>query len=276
MSSTASAVVTLECVPVKGGVQATGRLKFSSGVDAAEWLLLLAATATPPVLCLVPRSDFEIEDDWHVLGLRGTGSKSVVLNGAVIPEYRTVSIEALLRGRSPAAELYPDNPFYRAPFNVVLNTLLLSPTSGMARGLLELFEERVQTRIDGHTGQPASNRPGTQLRFAEAAAEVDAAILVLRGIFGELREWGVAEAEMPLAERARIRRNVCYSARLCLQAADRLLESGDASGMFASQPLQRWARDIHMAGLQASLTWDEPAMSFAQARWGLPPQSRMT
>jgi 3-hydroxy-9,10-secoandrosta-1,3,5(10)-triene-9,17-dione monooxygenase len=276
MSSTASAIVKLDCEPEKGGMRATGRLKFSSGVDAAEWLLLLAGTAQPPALCLVPKADFRIEDDWYVMGLRGTGSKSVVLDAAFIPQYRMVPIEALLRGRSFGAELYPDNPYYRAPFNVMLNTLLLSPTIGMARGLLDLFEERALSRTDSHTGTRAFEQPATQLRFAEAGAEVHAAIALLRDTFREMLRWGRSSEEMPLLDRSQLRRDICYSARLCMQAADRLLESGDASGMYDSQPMQRWGRDIHMAGLQASLTWDGPAMSYSQIRWGLPPMSRMT
>jgi hypothetical protein len=65
---------------------------------------------------------------------------------------------------------------------------------------------------------------------------------------------------------------VAYTAKLCLQAADRLLESGDASGMYDQHLLQRWARDIHMAGLQFVLTWDEPAMTYSRVHWGLDPE----
>jgi alkylation response protein AidB-like acyl-CoA dehydrogenase len=271
-SSTASAVVRMDCEPVPGGVHVTAQMKFSSGVDAAAWLLLL----TPLGMCLVPKSDFRIVDDWRVMGLRGTGSKSVVIEDAFVPAHRLTSLEDLLRGRSPGADLYPDNPFYRLPMNVVLNSLLLASTVGTARGLVELFDERVRTRIDGHTGKHAFERPGTQLRFAEATAEVDTALLIMRDTYAELRTWGSSGSELPLHERSRIRRNIAYSAKLALQAADRLLESGDASGMYDSQLIQRWGRDVHMAGLQYVLTWDEPALDYSRIRWGLEPEARST
>jgi hypothetical protein len=76
-----------------------------------------------------------------------------------------------------------------------------------------------------------------------------------------------------MLDRARIRRDVVYAVKLCIQAADRLLESGDSSGMADSQLIQRWGRDIHMGGLQFMATWDEPAMAYSQLRWGLEPQA---
>lgn len=78
---------------------------------------------------------------------------------------------------------------------------------------------------------------------------------------------------MPLAERARLRRDSAYAVRLCVQAADLLLEAGDSSGMHDSQLIQRWGRDLHMAGLQFMATWDEPAMAYSQVHWGLEHQA---
>jgi alkylation response protein AidB-like acyl-CoA dehydrogenase len=225
---------------------------------------------------LIPRSDFKVEDDWYVMGLEGTGSKQVVVEDAFIPEHRIVPFDQLTLGTSPGALLYPDNPYYKAPMTIVLNTMLQGPTIGMARGLLDIFEERVTTRMDGHTGQLAFHRPGVQLRFAESAAEVDVAIMLLRQITQDLAAQGRTGASMELAERARLRRNVAYSIKQCMQAADRLLEYGDASGMYSHQELQRWGRSIHMACLQFVLTWDEPALAYSRVRWGLEPESFTT
>jgi alkylation response protein AidB-like acyl-CoA dehydrogenase len=272
MSSTASAVVKLDTKLEGEGLRVTAQMKFSSGCDYADWILL----STPTHLGLVPRSDFRVEDDWYVSGLRGTGSKGIVIEDAFIPKHRLVPVELLGTNQTPGASLYTENPFYHVPIGLVLNTMLLSPTVGMARGVIELFDERAVKRFDNHTGMRACERPGTQLRFAESAVEVDCAILLLRSIMADLVAWGSSGEVMPLDERARLRRNITYTTRLCLAAADRLLESGDASGQYDPQLWQRWGRDIHMAGLQMALTWDEPAMSYSQVRWGLEPSSRFT
>jgi alkylation response protein AidB-like acyl-CoA dehydrogenase len=270
MSSTASAIARLDSQKVSGGLRVSGQLRFSSGCDAAEWFLMII----PDGMSLAPRADVEVLDEWHVSGLRGTGSKSIVFEDVFIPDYRTVSLEALLSGQSFGAELYPDNPFYRTPMNITLNTLLLAATVGTANGLVELFSDRALARVDGHTGQKAFERPGTQLRFAEAAATVDAAMLIERTVLSDLIDLGRSGA-VPPEDRARIRRNVCFATRLAVTAADLLLEAGDASGQYDHQLVQRWGRDVHMAGLQASLTWDETAMSWSQLHWGLEPQSRL-
>jgi 3-hydroxy-9,10-secoandrosta-1,3,5(10)-triene-9,17-dione monooxygenase len=270
-SSTGSAPVNLTVDAVKGGLEVSGQIRFSSGCDHAEWILLMAGGC----LNLVPKSDFQILDDWHVMGLRGTGSKSVLFDHAIIPAHRTVPMGLIGAGEAPGTELW-DDPYLRGPFSLSLNTMLLTPVIGMAGGLVELFEERALKRIDGHNGQLAYTRPGVQLRFAEATAEVDAARLVTRNLLAELRHFGEAGGPIPALDRARLRRDIVYAAKLCVQAADRLLESGDASGMFDAQLVQRWGRDIHMGALQFVLTWDEPAMSYAQARWGLPVQSVMS
>jgi hypothetical protein len=49
----------------------------------------------------------------------------------------------------------------------------------------------------------------------------------------------------------------------------RLTTQGDASGMFDINPIGRLARDIQMAALQASLTWDEPAQAYSRVKWGV-------
>jgi alkylation response protein AidB-like acyl-CoA dehydrogenase len=273
MSSTASAVARLDIQPERGGWRVrNSQMRFSSGCDYAGWIFFI----TQHGMGLIPKSDFKIVDDWFVSGLRGTGSKSVVVEDAWIPPHRFIPLDNMRNGSTPGAELYPDNPYYRVPFHLVVNQMLLGATIGMARGVLDLFEERVTKRMDIHTFKPASEGAGTQLRFAESAAEVDAAMMFIRRNCQTLAEWGRANHVPSDAERSLVRRDVAYATRLSVLATQRLLSSGDASGMFDNQQVGRLGRDVYMAGLQANLTWDEPAQTFSRLRWGLPPSSILT
>src|SRR5690606_3057091 len=74
--------------PAPGGYHLSGRWQFSSGSDAGTWALLNAMTPEGPLMALVPRSDYEIVDTWFVSGLRGTGSKDIVIEDAFVPEHR--------------------------------------------------------------------------------------------------------------------------------------------------------------------------------------------
>jgi 3-hydroxy-9,10-secoandrosta-1,3,5(10)-triene-9,17-dione monooxygenase len=114
------------------------------------------------------------------------------------------------------------------------------------------------------------------LRFAESSAEVDTAILILRNSCRMLEELGGLGRPADVFERTRLRRDVTYAARLAVQATQRLLSQGDASGMFDDQQLGRQGRDVYMSALQVSLTWDEPAQAFSRARWGVEPLSNLT
>ena len=82
--------------PVPGGYRLTGRWSFSSGCDHCQWVLLGALILDPDEkeppdfrTFALPRADYQIEDNWFVAGLAGTGSKNIVVQDAFVPEYRT-------------------------------------------------------------------------------------------------------------------------------------------------------------------------------------------
>src|SRR6201999_576891 len=77
------------------------QLRFSSGCDWADWILHINQHG----MFLIPQSDFTILDDWYVSGLRGTGSKSVVIKDAYVPPHRFLPMELLKTGRTPGAAI---------------------------------------------------------------------------------------------------------------------------------------------------------------------------
>jgi alkylation response protein AidB-like acyl-CoA dehydrogenase len=271
LSSTANALVQYDGEEVEGGVRMSGRFKFSSGIDHARWLLL----AAPVGFCLMPREDFDVVDDWFVAGLKGTGSKSVVFEDVFVPVHRMIPTAALAAGAYPGVG-DPAGAYERLPMHLALNPLILSEVVGMAQGAVEIFEERARTRRDPHTREPAIERPGNQLAFAEASAAVDAARGILRATLVTLRGWSdAAMSGVTIEDRAQVRRDMNFAARLCVQAVDRLVEVGDSSAIYEENLLHRWARDVRVGALQWSLHWDEPAMQYSRVRWGLEPQTRL-
>jgi 3-hydroxy-9,10-secoandrosta-1,3,5(10)-triene-9,17-dione monooxygenase len=270
LASTASALVSFESEPADGGLRVTGRWKFSSGIDHAEWVIL----HTPNENCLLPRSEVEIEDDWYVSGLRGTGSKSVVIEGAFVPSHRIVTHEELAMGSYPGRFL-SDSPWHKLPnpLALVLPNFIVAPIIGMAQGVADVFEERVQRRLDPQTQQPAHERVANQERFAEATAELHAATLIHRRNLADLRGWGEAGGHLTLAERATSRRNVTYAATLCTRATNRLVDGTDSAALYEVTGLHRLARDVRAGALQYAVAFDEAAQQFSRVRWGLEPQT---
>jgi alkylation response protein AidB-like acyl-CoA dehydrogenase len=270
LASTASALVSWESQGVDGGLQLTGRWRFSSGIDHAEWLIV----HTPDENCLLPRSDFEVEDDWFVSGLRGTGSKSVVVVNAFVPSHRIVTHDELAIGDYPG-RAHSESPWHRLPnpLALVIPNFIVAPILGTAQGVADLFEERVQRRLDPQTQQPAHERVASQERFAESTAELHAARLILHRNLDELRAWGAAGGQLTLADRTTSRRNVTYAATLCTRAANRLVDGADSSALYEVTGLHRQARDVRAGGLNYAVAFDEAGAQYSRVRWGLEPQT---
>ncbi len=139
-----------DVVPVDGGYRWTGRGFFSSGVDHCNWL-----TAAVPIKregvegpperrwMLLPREDIEVIDDWYTVGLKGTGSKTIVVNDAFIPEHRTVSNVDIEEGLAPGSQLH-SHPMYKAISAANFTAAMAAPALGVARGFLRAYEERLR------------------------------------------------------------------------------------------------------------------------------------
>jgi alkylation response protein AidB-like acyl-CoA dehydrogenase len=268
LCSTISTAGLLAYDNVDGGIRVSGKVRFSSGIDVANWVIIIGISG----LILIPKRDYRIEDDWFVMGMKGSGSKAVVLENVFVPDRRIVRPESLATYQTYGAKHY-EAIHYRLPFAVWSTTNQTSVILGMTRGLLELFDERIRSRKDPHTTQPAIERPGWQLRFAEAAAEVDAAQALFQSVHDDFQAWHVRGGDVSSEERARVRRNIVFTTKLCVQAANRLFDGGDASVVYESNAIQRFFRDIRTAAVSISQVWDEPAIQYSRVHWGLPQQT---
>jgi 3-hydroxy-9,10-secoandrosta-1,3,5(10)-triene-9,17-dione monooxygenase len=274
----ASSVVntTGDVVPVEGGYRWTGRGFFSSGVDHCNWL-----TAAVPIKregnegtperrwLLIPREDFEIIDDWYTVGLKGTGSKTIVVNDVFIPERRTLANTALEDGTAPGRQVNA-HPMYGAISSANFTAAMAAPAVGVARGFLEAFEQRLRTKSsnidDGLTINMA--------RYALAVAQVDAVHATT--VRNALRLNCVPAANVPTVERARCRRDQAFTAQSARKAVNTLYEECGGSGLFESSDFQRLWRDANAAAAHHGLTWDWVAVAWTKSILGLPTQPGFT
>ena len=261
--------------PTDGGYLLSGRWGFSSGADAAQWAVLGAFEPRQgPGLFLVPRSDYEIIDTWFVSGLKGTGSKDVVIaEPTFVPAHRFLSYGAMGAGQTHGRELH-DRPTYRVAAFPVLSFTLACPLLGIAQGALDAFEQRVRTRFTA-TGQSLATFQNMHIRIGQSAAELAAARALMRSDLAELIERGQRGDTLSMLDRARIRRDHAYIARLSVQATNRLFEVAGGHALFDSSPLQRAHRDVHAGSHQVALTWDTYAEQYGRALLGLEPSDAL-
>src|SRR5690348_12164605 len=151
----ASSVVNTvgDVVPVDGGFRWTGKGFFSSGVDHCNWLTAAVRVKRPgnengpPEMrwLLIPREDFDIVDDWYTVGLKGTGSKTIVLNDVFVPEYRTIVGKDVESGAAPGQQINT-NPMYGAISWANFTAAMAAPAVGAARGFLQAYLERLKSK----------------------------------------------------------------------------------------------------------------------------------
>ena len=56
---------------------------------------------------MVRRADTKLIDDWDVVGLEGTGSKSFEVADAFVPDYAVLDGGLARLGRSPGSKVHP-------------------------------------------------------------------------------------------------------------------------------------------------------------------------
>ena len=277
--SLVSSVVNTNGTPerVDGGYRWTGRGFFSSGVDHCNWLTAavnVAPDAPPPGdirWLLLRRSDFEIEDDWYTLGLKGTGSKTIVLDDVFVPDERIVSFSELSEGTAWGPKLY-DSDVYRAAFEFTFSLPLAGPVVGIARAMLKAFEARMTQRLAAGDAWLATSQSGTLTRMSQAGAEIEAAMALLVQTAREFCTIPIAQAT-PL-DKAQCRRDVAYAAQLCRQAANVLYEAAGGSNAYEKSEIGRLWRDSNVAAAHGGLQWDGAALGYGRALVGLPPFPR--
>jgi 3-hydroxy-9,10-secoandrosta-1,3,5(10)-triene-9,17-dione monooxygenase len=254
---------------VDGGFLVNGFWNFSSGVDAAAWNMLAVTVrdgerVVDHRMCLVPRSDYEIVDDWHVLGMRSTGSKSVRARDVFVPEHRALSMYVIRGGSGfPGARVNP-NPMFRVPLAALGSHCLAGAGVGNAQGALELTIEAVKERSTSYTAARMRDFQAVQLRVAAAGARIDAARLLIRNDCLEAQHLAEANRVPTIEEKLRFKRNVAYALGLCTEAVDTLHALAGANGIYDRYPIERLFRDQHALTAHIGYSWDAQG-----APWGL-------
>ncbi len=254
---------------VDGGFVVSGLWNFSSGVDAGAWNMLAVTVrdgdqVVDHRMCLVPRSDYEIVDDWHVLGMRSTGSKSVRATDVFVPEHRALCMY-LARGGSefPGARVNP-NPLYRVPLSALGSHCLAAAGVGNAQAALELTLAAITERSTSYTAARMRDFQAVQLRVAGAGARVDAARLIFRADCQEAERIATDNRAPTVEEKLRFKRNAAYAMELCTEAVDALHALAGANGLYDRYPIQRLFRDQHALAAHIGFSWDAQG-----APWGL-------
>lgn len=240
-------------VPTDGGYIFNGRWPFSSGTDHCQWVTIGGMIAdkdgnvTDPeaIHFLLPRSDYEIDhDSWNVFGLRGTGSKDLIVKDAFVPEHRIIRTDPVTDGTANrSAER--DVTLYRMPRNIIFSGAITGATLALAYGTLAHLINWIETR-ESRYGK-ASTDPYQLEALGTAAADIDASLVQF---FADMdRAYDIVDSGRLLTfdERADIRRNQTRAGQRAVAAADHVFRLSGGSQLQKANPAQRAWRDAQAA-----------------------------
>lgn len=254
--------------PVDGGYMVSGHWNFSSGVNVSDWNMLAATIKDGDKvvdyrLCLLHKSEYEVIDDWQVMGMRSTGSMTVDAKDVFVPEHRALSMYDLRGGSShPGAKTNP-GPLFRVALSMISGHVIAATLVGNAQAALELTSDTIREKSSKYTAMKIRDVQAVQIKVASAAAKIDAARQLIRAEYVESQDYANRNYDPDLETRLRFKRNVAYAVSLCTEAVETLHILGGAHGIYDG-PMQRIFRDAHSGARHIMFASD---MHFSA--WGL-------
>ena len=253
---------------VADGYRIKAQFGFSSGCHHATWVFVLGVPRNAPEegFCgfLVPRGEYEIVDNWNVMGLCGTGSCDVAVDSTVPPH----RVHSVVKTGSEVS----DAPIYQLPFFQVFPPAAVVPLVGTAQGALDeyLVQQKDRARITGGT---VGSEPSSQIRVAESAADLDAARLTLFRNCAGLTQLAASGDPLPPELLARVNRDQVLASRSAVRAVDRVFANAGARALSLDNPIQRAWRDVHAGAAHPASVPDAPLAAYGAQAFGVDPTS---
>lgn len=266
-----------QAVVVEGGYRLSGRWKFSSGTEHCAWIFLggvidrgdhhesfLQADFRT---FLLPRSDYCIVETWDVMGLKGTGSQDIVVEGAFVPEHRTHRMSDAANGTNPGAAANP-GVLYRYPYWQVFLRAVSSAAIGGLQGMVEAFIAYGAQRVSV-TGAKTVSDPDAALAIAQALAGIDEMQATLHRNFDRMEVYAQRGELPPLPERLLYKFQCTSVPKRCADLAQPLFKAAGGSGVFNSQPFGRYFTDILAMGNHAANQYQTAGRNWGGVMMGL-------
>jgi 3-hydroxy-9,10-secoandrosta-1,3,5(10)-triene-9,17-dione monooxygenase len=184
---------------------------------------------------LVPRSEYEIIDDWNVFGLVGTGSKSLAVKQTFVPAHRAHSM------------IHYDHsdrgPMHYWPFSLIFGGSVAAVLCGYGQGAIDLYREQMRVRTNTGNGMSAALSPYVRDRLGNAAVKVSSARARLLQMMADTTPLVLQRKLIPFEERVRYQCENAHAGRNVEEAVLLLYKASGARGLFLDNPMQRILRD---------------------------------
>lgn len=258
--------------PEGGYVLSGGQGRFCSGIDHAKWVGVTATIKGGPndgqfAFCIAEKDKLRQIDDWQTMGMRGTGSRSIDVDGVEVSEEMTAT--AIDLSGAPVGPAAQEGGFFTWAYLAIAPFAILGAPLGAARGLLGESLKMVNKRLKGLDDELVATHTATFARLSHAAQDLDCAeALVMKDL--EMVDT-VDFSEMGPKEFTLLRRDLAAAPKLARYAAVSLFEGSGASSIYEKAGLERMFRDVNAGAAHFAFTDDNAAPNYGRALLGLPP-----
>ncbi len=255
-----------KAIRVEGGFRLSGTWSFASGGRHTTWLGAHSATQNPdgtPYMqtrggraddrsFVFLRSEAKIIDDWHVLGLRGTGSDSYTVEDLFVPDERAPARDSLEERRE------------KGPLYTIMSTLLYASgfcgvTLGLARRLLETYVDLARAKHSRASPNAMAVNNAIQREIGLLEAKLSSARAFLHEAVVEVYD-AAAAGKLDVDRRIRLRLATTYGMQEATDVSIACYRAAGTTAILDSAPFERRFRD---------------AMSASQHLQAMPPHIEM-
>ena len=273
-----------KCELADGGYRVTGNWRYASGCDNTPWGLISVMfppasddESPMPGFLIVGPGEFTLFDDWHTIGLAGTGSKAIVCEDQFVPFRRRVTFAELASGSSAGANAH-DKPLYRIPLLAGIPSSISTPALGALKGAIDDFVEEAGARQTRGAVVAGGNRVGdfqaVQMRIGEAQACYNFARTQILADLEETHRLVDNGEPVSVDQRIHNRLTQSFQVKLAVQGIEALYGATGGEGLQLSHRIQRAWRDIHAVSHHVSFNWDAVSSMAGQHALGLEPKGQ--
>lgn len=261
---------------VEGGYRVSGSWAFCSGSDFSKWLVFVIPIGEQGEahVIIVPNEKASTVDDWFPTGMRGTGSRTKVLEDVFIPERHVLTFPELQAGWVASRELHPTFDMLQTTFPSYGKFEFAGVAVGAAIAAVEYFAQtagsstRVAHALGGNYSLAEQDYVASE--FAQASGDVLMAQYMLERQSHDVTERTCERVPSSELDLATWNRNYSLVTRTSLRAVNQIATLIGAKTGNPAHPVSRAKRDIEMLSHHVTLNWRQAAVQYFAAATASP------
>ena len=282
-SAPSVAAPTGTATPVDGGWLVKGKWGYASGAPYATHFMPSVLIAENPAgkpragIALVPRSQWKMLDDWGaILGMRGSGSNSIVIEGARVPRSHVIPLDMLnvdIAHGTPGSRLH-GNPMYAGRCLSFFHAELVAILVGLGYATIDEYEKIIRTKttlyppiVPRYQHHDYQRYLGLALGMMNAAKRL---VLNAGDVYMEYCRRGFeGGAPFTMEEDLELFASLEHGGRLAWEAIEMMFRTSSSSGAKDGERMQRYYRDASIYRGHLSAQYDIAAQRLALVHLGL-------